>query len=54
MLDIIEVQNVLYCRLLSVNASFKIYETIIFPVGARGSVVLKALCYKPEGREFET
>jgi hypothetical protein len=23
-------------------------------VGARGSVVVKALCYKPEGRGFET
>jgi hypothetical protein len=23
-------------------------------VGARGSVVVKALCYKPEGRRFET
>jgi hypothetical protein len=23
-------------------------------VGARGSVVIKALCYKPEGRAFET
>jgi hypothetical protein len=25
----------------------------LFP-GARGSVVVKALCYKPEGRGFET
>jgi hypothetical protein len=24
------------------------------PVGARGSVVVKVLCYKPEGRRFET
>jgi hypothetical protein len=23
-------------------------------VGARGSIVVKALCYKPEGRGFET
>jgi hypothetical protein len=23
-------------------------------LGARGSVVVKALCYKPEGRRFET
>jgi hypothetical protein len=23
-------------------------------VGARGSVVVKALCYKPEGRGFDT
>jgi hypothetical protein len=23
-------------------------------IGARGSVVVKALCYKPEGRGFET
>jgi hypothetical protein len=29
----------------------------LFPIPtgqARGSVVVKALCYKPEGREFET
>jgi hypothetical protein len=25
-----------------------------FYIGARGSVVVKALCYKPEGRGFET
>jgi hypothetical protein len=29
-------------------------ETFCFPVGARGSVVVKALCYKPEGRGFDT
>jgi hypothetical protein len=23
-------------------------------IGARGSVVIKALCYKPEGRGFDT
>jgi hypothetical protein len=32
-------------------------EILIFwtmvPEGARGSVVVKALCYKPEGRGFE-
>jgi hypothetical protein len=26
----------------------------LFHKGARGSVVVKALCYKPEGREFDT
>jgi hypothetical protein len=30
---------------------FLTYEKI---QGARGSVVVKALCYKPEGRGFET
>jgi hypothetical protein len=25
-----------------------------FVLGARGNVVVKALCYKPEGRGFET
>jgi hypothetical protein len=25
-----------------------------FEMGARGNVVVKALCYKPEGRGFET
>jgi hypothetical protein len=27
---------------------------IIYIWGARGSVVVKALCYKPEGRGFQT
>jgi hypothetical protein len=26
----------------------------LFTVGARGSVVVEALCYKPEGRGFQT
>jgi hypothetical protein len=26
----------------------------VIVLGARGSVVVKALCYKPEGRAFET
>jgi hypothetical protein len=30
------------------------YKTHIDWAGARGSVVVKALCYKPEGRGFET
>jgi hypothetical protein len=29
-------------------------DYIIGGTGARGSVVVKALCYKPEGRGFET
>jgi hypothetical protein len=35
---------------------FKINLNVIYPLtsGARGSVVVKALCYKPEGRGFET
>jgi hypothetical protein len=31
-----------------------IFKTIRPYTGARGSVVVKALCYKPEGRGFET
>jgi hypothetical protein len=31
--------------------SFQFY---ILVLGARSSVVVKALCYKPEGRGFET
>jgi hypothetical protein len=27
---------------------------LIFMLGARGSVVVKAICYKPEGRGLET
>jgi hypothetical protein len=27
---------------------------LVSRVGARGSVVVKALCYKPEGHGFET
>jgi hypothetical protein len=27
---------------------------LLLVLGARGSVVVKALCYKPEGRGFET
>jgi hypothetical protein len=35
--------------------NFKIIIIIITIImGARGSVVVKALCYKPEGRGFET
>jgi hypothetical protein len=33
------------------------YNDILFRImdsGARGSVVLEVLCYKPEGRGFET
>jgi hypothetical protein len=26
----------------------------VFNIGARGSVVVKALCYKPEGHGFDT
>jgi hypothetical protein len=33
---------------------FEIFVTINTPVGARGSLVVKALCYKAEGRWFET
>jgi hypothetical protein len=38
-------------------AHIQVVYSIIFSwinIGARGSVVVKALCYKPEGRGFET
>jgi hypothetical protein len=31
-----------------------IFHLIILPACLRGSVVVKALCYKPEGHKFET
>jgi hypothetical protein len=30
------------------------FYVILFNIFARGSVVVKALCYKPEGRGFDT
>jgi hypothetical protein len=32
----------------------KVMKCIQSITGARGSVVVKALCYKPEGRGFDT
>jgi hypothetical protein len=40
------------CRCILV--SIKYYHLYGMTVGARGSVVVKALCYKPVGRGFET
>jgi hypothetical protein len=37
---------------IRVNGSF--YLLLKYKSGVRGSVVVKALCYKPEGRGFET
>jgi hypothetical protein len=31
-----------------------LWNSLLTNHGARGSVVVKALCYKPEGRGFET
>jgi hypothetical protein len=39
---------------LLLNLLFIIFNIIINMYGARGSVVVKALCYKPEGRGFVT
>jgi hypothetical protein len=35
---------------------FRVLDTFIYSYifGARGSVVVKALCYKPEGRGFDS
>jgi hypothetical protein len=34
--------------------SILILVTVFMVMGARGSVVVKVLCYKPEGRGFDT
>jgi hypothetical protein len=33
---------------------FEVYIFMYVFIGAHGSLVVKALCYKPEGRGFET
>jgi hypothetical protein len=40
-----------YRKLTNLTNSF--YSSIMSYVGTRGSVVVKALCYKPEGCGFE-
>jgi hypothetical protein len=49
------------CRIISVWSQFnwpylKLHFniSILDMLGARGNVVIKALCYKPEGRGFES
>jgi hypothetical protein len=42
------------CRDLSSTLSTNIITAFDFVKGARGSVVVKALCYKPEGRGFDS
>jgi hypothetical protein len=39
--------------MLSESLQF-LYAYSTLSVGARGSVVVKALCYKPEGRGFDS
>jgi hypothetical protein len=36
------------------NTLFSLLSLLAKKIGARGSVVVKALCYKPEGRGFDT
>jgi hypothetical protein len=46
----------LFCQQFCYNISMNnyLFSLInIFILGARGSVVVKVLCYKPEGRGFE-
>jgi hypothetical protein len=46
-----------YGRFLGFLDRFLYYINITIKIlggGARGSVVVKALCYKPEGRGFDT
>jgi hypothetical protein len=40
-----------YCYLPIFGAVNILYKLVL--MGARGSIVIKALCYKPEGREFD-
>jgi hypothetical protein len=40
--------------LVGIETSHLTITNIQFLFGARGGVVVKALCYKPEGRGFET
>jgi hypothetical protein len=40
--------------LILISHPFKVNFNIILRSGVRGSVVVKALCYKPEGRGFSS
>jgi hypothetical protein len=61
-LDGVKSQKTTFCNILDRKHQKKIqnfagalkFATVSVEVGARGSVVVKALCYKPEGRGFET
>jgi hypothetical protein len=45
----------IYCALGEhMHITFLIFEFYRLMMGARVSVVVKALCYKPEGRGFDT
>jgi hypothetical protein len=46
-------QAILELKMLGILLQKELFP-IQFPKGARGSVVVKALCYKPEGRRFDT
>jgi hypothetical protein len=35
-------------------SSLSVFKVIAVSMGARGSVVVKTLCYKPEGRGFDS
>jgi hypothetical protein len=43
----------MHCSLHILIDSHLFICSIITVMGARGSVVVKALCYKPEGRGFD-
>jgi hypothetical protein len=36
------------------KGELSLFDQKIYRMGARGSVVVAALCYKPEGRRFQT
>jgi hypothetical protein len=50
-MKVVVIYTFMKCATLNVESFLLIYEIIS---GVRGSVVVKALCYKPEGRGFET
>jgi hypothetical protein len=41
-------------RLIEELRRYSLFCHVIMVIGARSSVVVKALCYKPEGRGFDT
>jgi hypothetical protein len=45
--------QILFFKALRNVPIFNLLDTNIF-IGARGNVVVKALCYKPEDRGFDT
>jgi hypothetical protein len=61
LLDLWKFYNLFYVSFVNINRVVLLFffKPILFAIctstfGARGSVVVMALCYKPEGRGFDT